>query len=161
MRGRCSKTPWTRRTLTRPDRGAAAAHRTSWCRTWGHAKAQEASALQPPRQDPLPGHRPRLPGEDRTPSFLGKSESLGVPQANRPPVKKGSEAGHPFRLRQAAREEPVPTALLRFLTFLVRCFRRDMHTMGLLPKAVTDSLTQQLDERGGGRGTLLSFTHFF
>lgn len=33
--------------------------------------------------------------------------------------------------------------------------------MGLLPKAVTDSLTQQLEERGGGGDSFVFYTFFF
>lgn len=82
-------------------------------------------------------------------------------QANRPPVQKGPEAGMslPASARQPGRSRSQPFCF-GFWHFWSGAFCRNMHIVGLLPKEVTDSLTQQLEERGGW-GTILSFTNFF
>lgn len=66
--------------------------------------------------------------------------------------------GHPTGLCQAA-GEPVPATLLCFRRLWSGAFCRDACPLGLLPKAMTISLTQQLEERGVG--AIVSFTSFF
>lgn len=83
-------------------------------------------------------------------------------QANRPPVQKGPEAGMslPASARQPGRSRSQPFCF-GFWHFWSGAFCRNMHIVGLLPKEVTDSLTQQLEERGGVGNYFVFYKFFF
>lgn len=163
MRGQCSKAPWNRRTLTRPEQGAARCPQNLEVQDVGafRRKVREDSALQPPCQDPFPGLRIPFPLKSSTPSLFGKSEWTGWWQASRPAVRAGSEAapalpasaGQPGRSRR-------PAVLLWSLTFLVWCFLQEYAYCGTASKR-SDRSTDMTSQREGGWETILSFTIFF
>ncbi|KAF6084362.1 hypothetical protein HJG60_008633 [Phyllostomus discolor] len=80
--------------------------------------------------------------------------------AGRQTARAGGLCGGSVRPASARQPgaDPNRSALVSDMPGLV--LSAGMCTVGLLPKEVTDSLTQQLEEREGG-GTILSFTNFF
>lgn len=83
------------------------------------------------------------------------------PRADRPPVQKGSVGGavRPASARPPGGASPSRSALVSDTPGLV--LPAGMCTVGLLPKEVTDSLTQQLEEREGGGGLFCLLQIFF